>query len=64
MASELAETLEWFFSQQIDFRYNRRTKTYSVLRLNADPSRVLYKDGVARPTTEDEIDRQLKQLTS
>lgn len=51
-----------FFSTQIDFRYNRKTKTYSVLRLNHDPSMILYKDGVSRKTTEEELIRQLKKL--
>jgi hypothetical protein len=51
-----------FYATQIDFRYNRKTGTYSVVRLNADPSMVLYKDGVTRKTTGQEIDRQLREL--
>ena len=50
-----------FHATQIDFRYNRKTKTYSVLRLNADPTMILYKDGVTRKTTEQEIDRQRRE---
>ena len=52
-----------YYATQIDFRYNRKTKTYSVLRLNTDPSYVLYKDGITRKTTQQVIDSQLKQLT-
>ena len=51
-----------FFATQIDFRFNRKTKTYSILRLNHDPSMILYKDGVSRKTTEEEIQRQFKEL--
>ena len=51
-----------FFSTRIDFRYNRKTKTYSVLRLNHDPSMILYRDGVSRKTTEEELERQFKEL--
>jgi hypothetical protein len=54
---------EEYYATQIDFRYNRKTKTYSVLRLNTDPSYVLYKDGITRKTTQQVIDSQLKQLT-
>ena len=50
-----------FYATQIDFRYNRKTKTYSVLRLNADPTMIMYKDGVTRKTTEQEIDRQRRE---
>ena len=52
-----------FYATQIDFRYNRKTKTYSVVRFNADPTMVLYKDGRCRKTTDQEIQRQLKELT-
>ena len=55
---------EDYYATQIDFRYNRKTKTYGVLRLNADPTYVLFKDGVTRKTTQQEIDSQLKQLTA
>jgi hypothetical protein len=51
-----------FYATQIDFRYNRKTGGYSVVRFNADPTMVLYKDGVTRKTTEEEIVRQLKEL--
>lgn len=51
-----------FYATQIDFRFNRKTKTYSVLRPNHDPSMVLYKDGISRKTTEEEILRQFKEL--
>jgi hypothetical protein len=54
---------EEFYATQIDFRYNRKTRSYSVVRLNADPTMVLYKDGRVRKTTDQEIDRQLKELT-
>ena len=53
-----------FYATQIDFRYNRKTKTYGVVRLNADPTMVLYKDGRCRKTTNEEIVRQLKELTT
>ena len=53
-----------YYATQIDFRYNRKTKTYSVVRFNADPDMVLYKDGRVRKTTEQEIIRQLKELTA
>jgi hypothetical protein len=53
-----------FYATKIDFRYNRKTKTYSVVRLNADPTMVLYKDGCCRKTTDAEINRQLAQLTA
>ena len=46
-----------FYATQIDFRYNRKTGTYSVVRFNADPTMILYKDGVTRKTTDQEIDR-------
>ena len=52
-----------FYASQIDFRLNRKTKTYGVVRLNSDPSMVLYKDGRCRKTTQEEIIRQLKELT-
>jgi hypothetical protein len=51
-----------FYATQIDFRYNRKTETYSVVRFNADPTMILYKDGVTRKTTDQEIDRQLREL--
>jgi hypothetical protein len=51
-----------FYATQIDFRYNRKTGTYGVVRFNADPTMILYKDGVARKTTDQEIDRQLREL--
>jgi len=51
-----------FYATQIDFRFNRKTKTYTVVRFNADPTMILYKDGVTRKTTEQEIDRQLREL--
>jgi len=53
-----------FYATQIDFRYNRKTKTYSVVRFNADSTMVLYKDGRVRKTTDQEIARQLKELTA
>ena len=53
-----------YYATQIDFRYNRKTKTYGVVRFNADPTMVLYKDGRVRKTTEQEIIRQLKELTA
>jgi hypothetical protein len=58
----LNDILTQFHATQIDFRFNRKTKTYSVLRLNDDPTLVLYKDGRARKTTQEEISRQLEQL--
>lgn len=54
--------LTGFYATRIDFRFNRRTKTYGILRLNHDPSMILYKDGVSRKTTEEEINRQLIEL--
>jgi hypothetical protein len=51
-----------YYATQIDFRFNRKTKTYSVVRFNADPTMILYKDGVTRKTTDQEIDRQLREL--
>ena len=54
--------LNEFYATQIDFRFNRKTKAYSVLRLNHDPTMILYKDGVSRKTTEEELIRQLKEL--
>lgn len=56
------QILQKMHAEQIDFRYNRKSKTYSIVRLNDDPSMVLYKDGVARKTTEEEIQRQLTKL--
>jgi len=61
---DMKDFYEQYYASQIDFRYNRKTGTYSVLRLNADPSLVLYKDGRSRKTTEKEIARQLKELTA
>lgn len=54
--------LTGFYATQIDFRFNPRTKTYGILRLNHDPSMILYKDGISRKTTEEEINRQLTEL--
>jgi hypothetical protein len=59
---EFDKVLQKLYSEKIDFRYNSKSKSYSVVRLNADPSMVLYKDGVARKTTEEEIRRQLAKL--
>jgi hypothetical protein len=59
---EFNKVLQKLYSETIDFRYSQKTKSYSVVRLNADPSMVLYKDGVARKTTEEEIQRQLAKL--
>ena len=53
-----------FYATQIDFRYNNKTKNHGVVRLNSDPTYVLYKDGRCRKTTEKEIIRQLEELTS
>ena len=52
-----------FYAGQIDFRLDRKTKNYGVVRLNSDPSMVLYKDGRCRKTTQEEVIRQLKELT-
>ena len=54
--------LEQYFAGQIDFRYNSKSKTYSVVRLNSDPTKVLYKDGRVRTTAETKIERQLNEL--
>lgn len=51
-----------YYASKIDFRYNAKTKTYAVVRFNGDPEMVLYKDGVARKTTNEEIQRQLAEL--
>ncbi len=53
---------ELAFSTMIDFRYNQKTGNYSVLRLNANPSMVFYKDGRYRITSDVEIERQLNHL--
>ena len=51
--------LEQFFAKQIDFKYDKKSDSYLIQRLNADLSYVLYKDGRYRPTTEKEIKQQL-----
>lgn len=56
------DVLQKMYAQKIDFRYNTKTKTYSVIRSDADPSLVLYKDGVFKKTTEEEIQQQLAKL--
>ena len=58
----LQEMYNTLGATQIDFRYNRKTKTYAVVRLNSDPRMVLYKDGRARVTGQEEIERQLSEL--
>ena len=58
----LAQALNRINSTMIDFRYNHKTGNYSVLRLNANPNMVFYKDGIARLTSYEEIERQLAAL--
>jgi len=60
----LMELNEKRWSTQIDFRYNRKDKSYAVVRLNADPSMVLYKDGRSRVTSEEEINKQFRKYCS
>ena len=58
------ELNEQMWATQIDFRYNRKDKSYSVVRFNADPSMVLYKDGRVRVTTDEEIQKQFRKYYS
>lgn len=51
-----------YYANKVDFRYNARTKTYGVVRFNADPELVLCKDGVARRVPQEEVQRQLAEL--
>ena len=52
------------WSTMIDFRRKRGEIDWSVVRLGSDPSMVLYKDGVCRKTTQEEIIRQLAQMNA
>jgi hypothetical protein len=58
------ELNEQMWATQIAFRYNRKDKSYSVVRFNADPSMVLYKDGRVRVTTDEEIQKQFMKYYS
>jgi hypothetical protein len=58
------ELNEQMWATQIAFRYNRKDKSYSVVRFNADPSMVLYKDGRVRVTTDEEIQKQFRKYYS
>jgi hypothetical protein len=58
------ELNEQRWATQIDFRYNRKDKSYAVVRFNADPSMVLYKDGRVRVTTDEEIQKQFMKYYS
>jgi hypothetical protein len=58
------ELNEQLWATKIDFKYNRKDKSYSVVRFNADPSMVLYKDGRVRVTTDEEIQRQFRKYYS
>ena len=60
--SNLELDLNRIYSTMIDFRYNHNTGNYSVLRLNANHNMVFYKDGIARVTSDAEIERQLTAL--
>jgi hypothetical protein len=59
---KLGDIMDRVFATKIDFKYNRKTDSYSITRSNDDPSKVLYKDGVFRETSEQEIKKQLANL--
>ena len=59
---KFSDIIDQVYSTRIDFKYNRKTGDYSITRSNNDPSKVLYKDGLFRTTSEEEIKKQLANL--
>jgi len=55
----LTEVINNFHSAKIECRYDPASNTYGVVRLDSDPSMVLYQNGSFKKTTEEEISKQL-----
>jgi hypothetical protein len=59
---KFGDIIDQVYATRIDFKYNQKTGSYSIIRSNNDPSKVLYKDGVFRVTSLEEIKKQLANL--